>query len=441
MDSMTTTEPGAKSTPPVGYRRNFWCLALDFCFFGIGMAFFGPSTVIPSFFSALGASSAAIGLLSTLQRAGWLLPQLFVARALADKPLKKPFILLPAGISRSLVLFLAGLIWATGAHPPGLIIILTMLLLGLFWIGDGIASLSWFDFLGKAIPPNRRGRLTSTGQILSGIFSFAAGFAVEWMLSDDGPTFPNNYALLFLIGFAMLGISFAALAHGVEEEGVSASRVPSWREYLPQLGTILKHDHTFRRYLITRQLFGLSGMATPFYMTFALDKLQLPAQVAGRYTSVGVVGGIVAAVYFGWMNERHGTRRASQVSILVTVAVPLLAVLIPRLLGSARWLAWGYGLVFFALQASMVCFLPAWTSFVLDWAPDADRPVYVGLTNTLNGITALFSTLGGLILQWSGENYVMLFAITAVGTLMALPLALTLPEPRTTEHESVLGVV
>ena len=91
--------PASASTAPLpaGYRRNFWCLALDFCFFGIGMAFFGPSTVVPSFLTTLGASSAVIGLLSTLQRAGWLLPQLVGARYLTDKPYKKPFILLPAG--------------------------------------------------------------------------------------------------------------------------------------------------------------------------------------------------------------------------------------------------------------------------------------------------------------------------------------------------------
>ncbi len=78
---------GAGSTPRwMSYRRNFWCLALDFGFFGLGMAFLGPTTVLPGFLTALGASSAVIGFISTLQRAGWLLPQLLAARYLADKP-------------------------------------------------------------------------------------------------------------------------------------------------------------------------------------------------------------------------------------------------------------------------------------------------------------------------------------------------------------------
>jgi len=63
----------------------------------------------------------------------------------------------------------------------------------------------------------------------------------------------------------------------------------------------------------------------------------------------------------------------------------------------------------------------------------------VGLTNTLNGITALFATLGGLILQWTDNNYPLLFMITAVGTLIALPLSVSLPEPRRAERKSVLA--
>lgn len=423
---------------PAGYRRNFWCLAMDFGFFGLGMAFFGPSTVIPSFLTTLGASNTIIGLLSTLQRAGWLLPQLVAARYLANKPYKKPYIIVPAVISRILILLLALVVLVTRARPPGLIIAAVTLALAVFWIGDGLGSLAWFDFLSKSIPPNRRGRLTSTGQIFAGLLSFVAGFGVEWVLSAQGPSYPTNYAVLFLFGFGMLTISLAAITLTGERKSRIADRVPSWQEYLPQLGRVLKQDHAFRRYLVTRQVFGLAGLAGPFYITYALDQLQLPEQVAGRYTSVGVIGGIIAAALFGWLNECYGTRAASQMSIPVTAAVPFLALFIPRWVTDPSWLAWAYGLVFLVNQASMSCYLPAWTAYVLEWASDTDRPLYVGLTNTLNGVTALFATLGGLILQWTNNNYQMLFIITAVGTLLALPLSLGLPEPRKTERTSVL---
>ena len=393
------------------------------------MAFFSPSTVIPSFLTELGASSATIGLMSTLQRACWLLPQLFAARYMANKRYKKPAVLWAAGIGRSLLLFLAGLVWATGARPPELIIVLVAIIVSAFWIGDGLGSLSWFDLFSKAIPANRRGRLISIGQVLSGLFSFLAGFAVEWILSDRGLPYPNNFALLFLIAFGMLAISFTAISFLIEAPGVTEGATPSWREYLPQLWRILKTDHTFRNYTIARQLFNLSNLAGPFYMTYALDTLALPAQVAGRYTSIGVVGGILAALLFGWINEKRGTKDTLTISIGVTAAIPALALAIPRLFDGIG-LAWAYGMVFFASNAAMSSFMPGWTAYVLELAPEAERPAYVGLNNTINGVSTLFSTLGGLILQWTGNNYSLLFVITVFATLSALPLSLRLRDPR-----------
>jgi MFS family permease len=415
---------------PKHYRRNFWCLVLDFGLFGAGLAFIGQSTVIPGFLTALGASSATIGLISSLQRASWLLPQLLSARVLADKPLKKPHILRPAAVGRTLFLLLALVLWITRAQPPWLILLLSSLVIMGFWVGDGLASVPWFDLLSKAIPPQRRGRLIGTGQILSGAMGLVIGAIVEWMLSNRGPAYPNNYALLFALGFLALALSFVAIALSIEQPGPFTSETPSWREFLPRLWQVLAQDHIFRRYVIARQLFSLSGLATPFYMTYALSRLNLPAQVAGRYTSISVVGSILAAVAFGWINERYGTKRVILIGLGITTAIPTIALAIPRLFSAAEQLAWGYGLVFLFISASASTMMPGWMAYVLEHAPEQERPTYVGLTNTLNGIATLFSTLGGLILQWTGDNFYLLFTITLAGLLFAWPLPFTLPEPR-----------
>ena len=415
---------------PEQYRRNFWCLVFDFCLFGAGLAFMGQSTVIPGFLTVLGASSALIGLMSSLQSASWLLPQLFSARVLADKPLKKPYILRPAAIGRSLFLLLAGVLWITQAQPPWLMLVLTALAIIVFWVGDGLASVPWFDLLSKAIPAQRRGRMIGAGQVLSGVLGFAIGAVVEWMLGDRGPAYPNNYASLFALAFLFLGLSFIAISLTVERPGPSASETPSWRAFLPQLWRVLTQDHTFRRFIIARQLFSLGGMATPFYMTFALSRLGLPAQVAGRYTSISVAGSILAAVLFGWINERYGTKRVMLFSLITTTLVPIVALAVPRWLAAPEQLAWGYGLVFLFMSVSMSSMMPGWMGYVLEHAPEHERPTYVGLTNTLNGIATLFATVGGLILQWTGDNYTLLFGITFAGLLFAWPLPFTLPEPR-----------
>ena len=232
--------------PSKYYHRNFICLACDFGFFGVGLAFINTSTVIPSFLTTLGASSALIGLVSSLQAASWLLPQLFAARYMAGKTRKKPYILWPAAIGRTLFLVLALVLSLSSGRPAWLIIALTTLVITLFWVGDGLASVPWLDLLSKAIPPNRRGRMTGTGQFLTAMLSFPASAAVEWMLSDSGPGFPDNYVYLFLLGAAALGASFLAVSLIHEErDQTTASQPPSWREFIPSYGRCSKRNATF----------------------------------------------------------------------------------------------------------------------------------------------------------------------------------------------------
>lgn len=65
---------------------------LDSIFFGIGMAFASPTTVLPSFVSQLTDSPPLVGLVLTIQTGAWLLPQLIAANYLADKARKKPYL-------------------------------------------------------------------------------------------------------------------------------------------------------------------------------------------------------------------------------------------------------------------------------------------------------------------------------------------------------------
>jgi MFS family permease len=84
----------------------------------------------------------------------------------------------------------------------------------------------------------------------------------------------------------------------------------------------------------------------------------------------------------------------------------------------------------------MASFMPSWIAYILELAPEAQRPIYVGMTNTFNSVSALVSTLGGLMLQWSNQNYVLLFAMAALGTLAAFPLLQTLPKLRGSVHDT-----
>lgn len=412
---------------PRHYRRNFWSLAADYCFFGVASTLINPNTVLPSFLTALGAAPVIIGLVSSLHTAAGLIPQLLAARYLGDKPYKKPYILLPAGASRTLLLLLVVLLWATGARPAWLAIAAIALATAGFWAGNALAAVAWLDLISKVIPGRRRGRLFGGSQAVSGLLGLAAGAFVEWMLGERGPGFPHSYTWLYLLGVIMLALSWLSSALAVEEDPTPPTAVPSWRAYLPQLWAVVRRDPAFRRYLIARLFYALSALAMPFYMTFALRRLGLPAGVAGRYTSFGVAGGIAASLVYGWAGERWGSRWVIQAGAALGAAVPLAALILPQLVSDPIWAAWAFGLVFFCLQATISSTMPGWMTYLLQLAPEGQRPLYIGLTNTLNGASTLFSLAGGLLLEWTGGRYGLLFGLTAAGMLVALWLTIRLP--------------
>jgi MFS family permease len=68
------------------------------------------------------------------------------------------------------------------------------------------------------------------------------------------------------------------------------------------------------------------------------------------------------------------------------------------------------------------------SNFLTELVPDAERPIYLGLANTLSGVVTLLSVLGGLLVDWLG--FAGLFAAALVLCLVGLALTAGLPEPR-----------
>jgi hypothetical protein len=68
------------------------------------------------------------------------------------------------------------------------------------------------------------------------------------------------------------------------------------------------------------------------------------------------------------------------------------------------------------------------SNFLLELVPGDERPLYLGLSNTLMGIIVLLSGLGGLVVDVF--NFTGLFVLSLALCLGAYALATGLPEPR-----------
>jgi MFS family permease len=253
----------------------------------------------------------------------------------------------------------------------------------LFSVADGVASVPWFDLFAKAIPIAQRGRTIGTAQVIYGIVALGVSGTIAYLL---GPTsaldFPNNYALLFFLSGLAFMLSLLAIA--------------------------LIHE----------------AMAYPFYVIYAIEVLGMSAQTIGIFVLVQTAGGILGGVVLGYLNEKRGSAAVVVAHVGISLALPLIGFTVHTLSGgvSHTLLTYVYMSVFLIIglanSSMMLGFIPRY----LEIAPETERPVYIGLANTLNALTMLAPLLGGWILQEA--SYPMLFIAAACCAALALLLSL-----------------
>ena len=419
---------------PAHYRRNFLAFLADFSLFCVAMAFINPMTVLPAFVRQLTDSPLLIGLNGTIQTVGWLLPQLIAANYLGDKAQKKRYMLIPAAIGRPVIFVLALALFLGAARYPTLMLAMAFAGMALFWMCDALSSVAWFDVLGKAIPSRRRGRLFGLAHVVSGLLTVGAGWIINYVLGDAGPPFAHNYATLFLAAGTLFAIAWFVIAAAIKEpvETATTDDAQPQPPFLQRLTRIWKRDRAFRLFIAVRLLSGLGGLALPFYIIFATDRLGLGQGVVGSFTSAQVIGSMVGGVLLGALYERQGGRRTIQAGLSAGVLAPLWALLLPMLLPAGHpWMVYGYSLVFVALGLLGSVFMQGFFNYLLDLAPAGGRTTYIALANTINGVVLWPTALiGGAILKATGNSYPVLFAITSVGVGLGLLCAAWLAEPR-----------
>jgi hypothetical protein len=68
-------------------------------------------------------------------------------------------------------------------------------------------------------------------------------------------------------------------------------------------------------------------------------------------------------------------------------------------------------------------------NWVLEWSPGSDRPLYIGVANTLTAVSLVMPLLGGGFLE-ATSSWVALFIVALAGPVAGIVLLRRLPEPR-----------
>lgn len=397
------------------YRRNFFLFTTDGILFMVAMGIIGSTTVIPDFVRRLTDSEVLIGLSGSLFEIGWTLPQLFMARYLLRFERKKWWFIGPSVPVRFVMLIFAGLIVWFGKDQPGAILAAFLICYGIAAVGDGVVGVPWADLSGTSLDSRWRARMFGIQTAATGLIMLAVAPVIAWILANR--EFPNNYALLFGMSGALFAVSILPILLIRELPGArKVDKIPSFREFLPDLGHVLRTDGPYRALLITRLLTTLFAMSSPFYIGYATVTLGLSSAVAvPTLLLMQTIGSVTGSLLYTWMGARHNLLYIRLA--LIGAALWPVSALMAGVMGP--WPLY-VGYLIAGMAISNLGF--SYQNWVVTYASADQRPVYVGLFNTISAVVSLATPfIGGTIAQQLG--YPPLFVVSLVMALGALFVA------------------
>lgn len=401
-------------------KHNLTVNLTDGSLFGVALGFATFSTILPLFVATLTDSATLIGLVPAIHSAGWLLPQLFLAGHVSRLRQYKPTVLLMTIHERApfLGLALTALLIPIIGEKAALILALLMLI----WqgLGGGFTANAWTSMISKIIPPYMRGTFFGLQAGLANLFislsAVGAGYLLDFLAS------PFDFAVCFLLASFFFAVSWFALA--ATREPVDTEKIIPEEEthFWDDAKKILRRDFNFNWFLGARILSQFATMGFSFYIIYALREFQMTDVTAGWLTATLTVSQTIANIGMGWLGDRIGHRAMIIVGAIAAFLSGLLA-------WEATSIQWFYPIFILAGLANV----SIWTigmAMTVDFGSESERPIYIGLSQTLTAPAAILAPiLGGWIADSAG--FVPTFIVSAALSLVMIGiLTFLVKDPR-----------
>jgi MFS family permease len=187
----------------------------------------------------------------------------------------------------------------------------------------------------------------------------------------------------------------------------------SARAYLGDLRTVLKQDRPFVWYLVARGLGYLGWMATAFFAVYAVRAFGLEDAQAAVFSALLLVSSIGSNAVWGWMGDKY-----SQKWVLILSSAAYLVALVLALVASTVYV---YYAIFVLMGIASTGVMVSDLTLVVEFAPEAKRPTYMGLARGMWGpFIGLSPLLGGVL--WTVFGYPTLIGASLVLTLLGIVL-------------------
>ncbi len=376
---------------------------LDGSIYVLGMSLVSVQTILPIFIKELGGSPMSIGSVQVMWTIGQNIPSVFVAHLLQRRILFKPPMVF-WGLAHRIMLLVCGLaaFLLIGKISSDTAVPLFLFLIFLIPAVGGFSGLPWFQVFTKTVPVKIRGRLMGIRQLLGSAAGAIGGSLISLILY--AVVFPTNYALLFFGAFFFTMISFNFLVRVVEQPSVVEGKEGIQLNIFSEAKRIIRTNKNFRNFLFADAFTLMSLAASSFYAVYAVEKFSLPPSYAGTFTAIVMITNMAANILFGIVADTYGHKVNLLVFALCSACAGLFAILSTNILM--------YGFVFFflacATQIQAISRLP----FVAEMCRENERPVYIGIVNTITAPTVFI----GLVFGWFVPRigYASIFIITSL---------------------------
>lgn len=395
---------------------NLW----DGGLFGAALGFASFSTILPLFVASMTDSATLIGLVPAIHSAGWLFPQLFTAGHVSRLRQYKRTVLMMTIHER--IPFLGFAIVALLLPFIGLNagLLLTMFLLTWQGLGGGVTANAWTSMISKIMPPDSRGTFFGMQAGLANLFisisAIGAGYLLDYLAS------PLDFAACFFLASFFFTLSWFALALTREPEDTEKVIPERKTHFWVAAKKVLGKDRNFNWFLAARFLSQFATMGFSFYIIYALRRFDMTPVIAGYLTAALTISQTVANVGMGWIGDRIGHRA---MLILGAFAALLSAVLA----WNAVSISWFYP-IFILTGLANVSIWTIGIAMTVDFGTEAERPMYIGLSQTLTApATIIAPIIGGWIVDSAG--FIPTFIIsTMLSVVMIAILIFLVKDPR-----------
>lgn len=388
--------------------------------FGVALGFASFGTILPLFVATMTDSATLIGLVPAIHSAGWLLPQLFTASSVARLRRFLRTVLMTTIHER--IPFLGFAIVALLLPFIGLKVGLAITFLLLIWqgLGGGFTANAWVSMVSKIIPPDSRGTFFGMQAGLANLFISISAIGAGYLL--DSLASPWNFAVCFFLASIFFALSWFALAATHEPEDIEKIIPEEKTHFWDDAKKVLSRDANFNWFLSARILSQFATMGFSFYIIYALREFNMTPVIAGYLTATLTISQTISNIGMGWIGDKIGHR-----TMLITGAIA--AFLSALLAWNATSLAWFYPIFILTGMANVSLWTISMTMTV-DFGSESDRPIYIGLSQTLTApATIIAPIIGGWIADSAG--FAPTFTISTILSLVMIGILIFLvKDPR-----------